>query len=654
MRKLFTLIFFLISYVSFAQTDIKSCVASKLLIYDANGLVNETPEHQTSLSNGSVGVFSASVKYLQEFEGTFYQAYYGDRKLFFRKSLDGFNWSPSVLITDTTQGIVNHAHPNIYVWRKGGNIHIGITFINFEESNPRLYFIKSNNAGDSFEEPYAISSHDDNFNLINCGLAGVGDTILSTWTRNYAGDRWDQTWFSRSVDGGETWTPMGIAYPGNHYSFVGDCEVTDDGTFYAMIADDQFFRVNLVVRKSTDLGATWTTTSSQVTNQSSGNTNSNAQIRWNNSKLHVTYTHSASFYDQVNYTYSEDEGNTWSSAVDISDVDTLHFSNLGGGTLLYMHTALAFSENNTIYAVWTDSREFNTPIYDSCHFNVYISRSLDNGLTWSENYKVNGPSINSRVFNGYPSVAIKTENGMDKVLVSWSKLRNVASINQTVIDLIEENENLSTLLDAINQAGLGDALEEEGPFTLFAPTNAAFNELPEELLTSLFEDPEGALSEALLGHVIGGTMIPSAMIENGQTYQSLQGNTLNFNITEGNIFINGAQIVVEDILVDNGIVHIIDAVILETEDPTKLESIKESIQLHIYPNPASDVLTITDESNTEFSFSVFSVEGRLIMIGNSNQGNKVQTDSWPQGTYWLRIEKSGSLPFIRAFKVIHQ
>lgn len=645
MRELFTLILCLISYVSIAQTDIKSCVASKLLIYDANGLVNETPEHQTPISNGNVSVFSGSMKYIQEFEGIFYQACYGDRKLYFRKSSDGFNWSPLVLITDTTQGIVNHAHPNVYVWRKGENIHVGITYTNFEETNPRLYFLKSIDAGATFQEPITLSTHTDNFNMMNCGLAGKGDTILSTWTRAYSGDRWDQTWFSRSIDGGETWTPMSIAYPGNHYSFVGDCEVTDDGTFYAIIADDQFFRVNLVVRRSTDLGATWTTTGSQVTNQGSGNTNTNAQIRWNNNKLHVTHTHASTFYDKINYLNSEDDGNSWTPAMDISDVDTLHFSSLGGGTLLYMHTALAFSENNTIYAVWTDSREFNTSIYDSCHFNVYISRSLDNGLTWSENYKVNGPSNYSRVFNGYPSVAVKTENGMDKVLVSWTKLRNVASVNQTVIDVIEENENLSTLLDAINQAGLNETLEGEGPFTLFAPTDAAFNELPEELLTSLFEDPEGELSEVLLSHVVGGTLIPSAMIENGQTYQSLQGNTLNFNITDGNIFINGAQIVVEDILVDNGIMHIIDAVILGTEDPTKLESIKKSKQLHVYPNPAKDVLYIKESMNE--SFYIMDLSGRICRNVMATPEKMISITSLESGMYFLVTTTGESTHFIK-------
>jgi len=645
MQKFFTLILCLISYVSIAQTDIKSCVASKLLTFDANGLVNQTLEHQTSISNGSVGVFSASVKYIQEFEGTFYQAFYGERKLYFRKSVDGFNWTPAILITDTTQGIVNHAHPNIYVWRKGENIHVGITFINFEETNPRLYFVKSNDAGVSFDEPLTVSTHADNFNLVNCGLAGKGDTILTTWTRNYAGDRWDQTWFSRSVDGGETWTPMSIAYPGNHYSFVGDCEVTDDGTFYAIIADDQFFRVNLVVRRSTDLGATWTTSANQVTNQGSGNANTNAQIRWNNDKLHVTHTHATSFYDKINYLNSEDDGNTWTPAVDISDADTLHFSSLGGGTLLYMHTALAFSENNTIYAVWADSRAFNTPIYDSCHYNVYISRSIDNGQTWSENYKVNGPSNYSRVFNGYPSVALKTENGMDKVLVSWSKLRNVATINQTVIDAIEENENLSTLLDAINQAGLGDALEGAGPFTVFAPTNAAFDALPEELLTSLFDDPEGALSEALLGHVIGGTLIPSAMLENEQTYQSLQGNILNISITDEQIFVNGALVIVEDILVDNGIVHIIDAVILETEDPTKLGSIKNSNQLHIYPNPAKDVLYIKESMNE--SFYIMDLSGRVCRTVPATPDGMISITSLECGMYFLISTSGKSTHFVK-------
>ena len=313
------------------------------------------------------------------------------------------------------------------MWRSGNLVKVGIAYSYLNITNPQNKFVVSNDGGATFGEPVFLSSHNDNNYTHIWGLASKGDTLLAVWARQYAGDRWDQSWFSRSLDGGQTCSPMAIAYSGNHYSFVGDCAIDEQGNFYVLVADDQFFKVNLVIARSNDLGATWSLTPAQVTNQGSGNTNTNAQLQIDGTQLMVSFTHSASTLDQVNYAYSNDFGSTWTTNV-ISDTTDLHVSGLGGGTLLYCHTALAKSLSGRLYAAWADSREFKTSDYQQCHYNTFLSWSDDNGSTWSPNYKVSLGSNYNQVINVYTDLTVLSGPSGDTVLVSWSKNRDVSAI----------------------------------------------------------------------------------------------------------------------------------------------------------------------------------------------------------------------------------
>ncbi|MFN5318960.1 MAG: T9SS type A sorting domain-containing protein [Bacteroidia bacterium] len=427
MKKSFPVtLLFLFAKLLIGQT-IESTVASRVLYLNSTGITDTSDEKYTPLSEGSVGVYAAGMDHTTSFEGAFYQAYYGGNKIRFRKSNDGINWSVPVLIDDTSISGGQPQHATISVWRSGSQIKVGIAYSYFNIPNPQTKFVVSNDGGNTFENPVFLSTHNDNNNIHLWGLATKGDTLLAAWARQYAGDRWDQSWFSRSLDGGQTWSPMAVAYSGNHYSFVGDCAIDEQGNFYVLVADDQFFKVNLVVARSSDLGETWSLTPSQVTNQGSGNTNTNAQLQIDGTQLMVSFTHSASTLDQVNYAYSNDFGSTWTTNV-ISDTTDLHVSGLGGGTLLYCHTALAKSLSGRLYAAWADSREFNTSDYQQCHYNTYLSWSDDNGSTWSPNYKVSLGSNYNQVINVYTDLTVLSGPSGDTVLVSWSKNRDVSAI----------------------------------------------------------------------------------------------------------------------------------------------------------------------------------------------------------------------------------
>jgi uncharacterized surface protein with fasciclin (FAS1) repeats len=117
-----------------------------------------------------------------------------------------------------------------------------------------------------------------------------------------------------------------------------------------------------------------------------------------------------------------------------------------------------------------------------------------------------------------------------------------------------------TLVAAVQAAGLVEALQGKGPFTVFAPTDAAFAKLPAGTVEGLLKDPK-ALSNILLYHVLPGE-VKAAAVKDGLTATTLQGSPVKFSIVDGKPMIEGANIVATDIMASNGVIHVIDSVIL--------------------------------------------------------------------------------------------
>ena len=134
----------------------------------------------------------------------------------------------------------------------------------------------------------------------------------------------------------------------------------------------------------------------------------------------------------------------------------------------------------------------------------------------------------------------------------------------TVVDVATGNSDFSTLVAAASAAGLVETLQSDGPFTVFAPTNAAFDALPAGTVESLLQ-PENrdALQQVLLYHVVPGRVL-AGDLSDGLDAPTAQGATVNFDLDSG-ATVNGANIVKTDILAGNGVVHVIDAVLLPPE-----------------------------------------------------------------------------------------
>ncbi|WP_286747002.1 fasciclin domain-containing protein [Roseivirga sp. UBA1976] len=131
-----------------------------------------------------------------------------------------------------------------------------------------------------------------------------------------------------------------------------------------------------------------------------------------------------------------------------------------------------------------------------------------------------------------------------------------------IVDLAAGNENLSTLVAAVKAAGLVETLKGDGPFTVFAPTNEAFAALPEGTLEMLLKPENKDKLIAILTYHVVAAKVMSTDLSNGQKAKTVQGEQVSVMINNGRVMISGAQVVVADVKASNGVVHVINKVIL--------------------------------------------------------------------------------------------
>jgi transforming growth factor-beta-induced protein len=154
----------------------------------------------------------------------------------------------------------------------------------------------------------------------------------------------------------------------------------------------------------------------------------------------------------------------------------------------------------------------------------------------------------------------------------------------------------TTLVAAVDAAGLVETLSGEGPFTVFAPTDDAFAALPDGTIDSLLADPSGALTEVLLYHVVSGKAL-STDLSDGMTIETVGGGTLTVSISNGTVMINDATVVTADVMASNGVIHVIDTVLVPaaeeaapeaTATPAAEEEVHEPEMLPVTGGSATD------------------------------------------------------------------
>jgi uncharacterized surface protein with fasciclin (FAS1) repeats len=128
-----------------------------------------------------------------------------------------------------------------------------------------------------------------------------------------------------------------------------------------------------------------------------------------------------------------------------------------------------------------------------------------------------------------------------------------------IVEIAVGNENFTTLVAAVQAAGLVEALQSPGPFTVFAPVDAAFAALPPGTVQTLVQNPP-QLARILKFHVVSGKYTKADLAKLG-TVESLEGSPIPINCTSA-FEVKNSTVIMEDIEADNGIIHVIDRVIL--------------------------------------------------------------------------------------------
>ena len=132
-----------------------------------------------------------------------------------------------------------------------------------------------------------------------------------------------------------------------------------------------------------------------------------------------------------------------------------------------------------------------------------------------------------------------------------------------IVDIAAGNEDFSTLVAAVSAAGLVETLKGDGPFTVFAPTNAAFAALPAGTVESLLKpENKDQLVSILTYHVVPGAVTSDQLAGQRLSVATVQGDTVHIDATGGGVKVDGANVTTADIIATNGVIHVIDAVIL--------------------------------------------------------------------------------------------
>src|SRR5215216_1396113 len=177
----------------------------------------------------------------------------------------------------------------------------------------------------------------------------------------------------------------------------------------------------------------------------------------------------------------------------------------------------------------------------------------------------NVPVVATILFCVYACTATTNEAQKSAVEESTAAGQSAVQDNESAKDVVKvaaSSKDHTTLVAAVKQAELVDALSNAGPFTVFAPTNAAFEKLPKGTVDDLMK-PENKekLQDILQYHVFVGTL-KTDLMQDGQVLNEVNGGNITINKKDGKVWINNSAAIVASIPASNGIIHVIDAVLL--------------------------------------------------------------------------------------------
>ena len=214
----------------------------------------------------------------------------------------------------------------------------------------------------------------------------------------------------------------------------------------------------------------------------------------------------------------------------------------------------------------------------------------------------------------------------------------------TVADVVIESEVHTELENALALASLVTALQGEGPFTVFAPTDDAFAAVDAMVLAAIIADVPNLLTPLLQYHVVPELIFSRQITEEGlESATTLEGSDLTF-VTDGTtVMVNGATVIAADILARNGVVHVIDGVLVPMSVST--EELSESgLAIEVFPNPFQEELQVTIEEADlgNVDLLLYNINGQLLREYNLGLGrHSLDLNSLLPGSYQLELRANG-------------
>jgi len=282
---------------------------------------------------------------------------------------------------------------------------------------------------------------------------------------------------------------------------------------------------------------------------------------------------------------------------------------------------------------------------------VVATETEGNSITWTAPADGNYIwIIQEEGFCGNQSENLDTNNGFPYMTCESSA---------SITDIVVNSEIHETLEAAVIAAGLDGTFDMDGPFTLFAPTDAAFDALPDGLLDDLLADPDGLLTQVLQHHAVSGIAY-STDLSDGQTIETLLGDEITVGIDDGDgtvtITSSGgavAEVTVADVVASNGVVHIIDAVLAPSV--LNVENLEGVDSFNVYPNPTNNQFTVDIDLTRadELTIDMVNVVGQVVKtvdLGTRSTGlnrEYIDVNDLPQGLYFMNITVGDSQGTIR-------
>ncbi len=144
---------------------------------------------------------------------------------------------------------------------------------------------------------------------------------------------------------------------------------------------------------------------------------------------------------------------------------------------------------------------------------------------------------------------------------------SLSAQKKDIVTVAVEAGSFTKLATALTEAGLVETLKGEGPFTVFAPTDEAFAKLPKGTLEGLLKDKE-ALKKVLLYHVVSGNVQSKDVVKLDKA-KTVGGQEVMIKVKDGKVYVNKSQVTTADVQASNGVIHIIDAVLIPKEEKKK-------------------------------------------------------------------------------------